>query len=613
MKIRTITLSILILLHIHAIAQNTDSLIWKADPPYWWTGMQNPELQILLYGKSIGKFVPTIAYEGLSVTSFHSFENPDYLVIELLFEKDCQPGFIPFTLQNGNAIAQLQYELKQKNDYQPQGISTKDLVYLIMPDRFANGNIQNDHIETFNESGVDRSEPFKRHGGDLQGIIDHLNYIRDMGITALWLNPVEENNGSIESYHGYAISDHYKIDRRLGDFTTYKNLISGLHEKDMKIIKDVVLNHISSDHYLAKSPPAKDWINEWPDFTRSNFRAPVLMDVHASEMDKKVFSDGWFDNHMPDLNLLNPYLARYLIQNSIWWIAAFNIDAFRIDTYAYANQEFMKNWLSAIHEEYPGFFAFAETWVHGKEIQAWFVGETGLNKKFDNGIRSVTDFQLQYALTKTFTETYGWTAGVNALYYTLVSDFLYPHPENNIIFLDNHDLPRIAGLLNGNMEKYKSAITLLLTLRGIPQILYGTEIMMSETENHGLIREDFPGGWPVDTVSVFDKINLSTQTLEAIDFFSKLANWRKTSEAITKGKLIHFIPEDDLYVFFRIYQKEKVMVVINAFDKSQTIDFSNYAEIIKDIRKGELIPSSQKVDLSNEIELKPWQSLIISF
>lgn len=580
-------------------------------PPHWWIGMEDDTLTLLIHGDDLLGYIPSLNYGGIRILDTRSATNPNYLFIELLISDETQPGNLKFKLKaKSKPTISFDYELKSRSVYEPLGLDQSDVIYLLMPDRFANGNVENDVMDEMNEKVSDRTDIYGRHGGDIQGIRDHLDYISDLGATALWLNPVEENNEKSWSYHGYAITDHYIIDARLGSNDEYRALVDEAHARDMKMIRDVVLSHFGDQHYIYQDLPDSGWVHFWPEYTASNFRAPTLMDPHASKADQKRFVEGWFDHHMPDMDLDHPDVATYIIQNSIWWIEEFSIDAYRIDTYAYAELDFSKKWAKAIQNEYPGFFMFAETWVHGAAVQNWYDGNSVGNPNSNKGISGLTDFQVAFALTKAVTEEYDWTKGVAAVYYALAKDYLYEYPEQQVTFLDNHDLARINGVVKGDFGKYKIALGMLMTLRGIPQILYGMETHMQGTENHGVIREDFMGGWPGDTANYFENIT-DPEASRVFSYTKKLLNWRKTSTPVTRGKMMQFVPNDGVYVYFRYFENEVVMVAVNTSDKAHTLKLDRFEEIVPGSFTATSVPDGAKVSVSEKLELTAGSILIL--
>ena len=576
----------------------------KIEPPHWWINMNNDTLHLIIYGSELTNIDVSLNKKDIKILDIREVKSSNYLFLDLLISKDTKPEKFEITLKNKKKKTTIEYELKSrdKSKHQSMGLDQSDLIYLIMPDRFANGDETNDVIKGTNQDYINRDTSLFRHGGDLQGIIDHSDYFTELGITALWLNPAEENDQPLESYHGYAITDFYAIDPRLGNNDLYKLMVEQLHKKEIKIIRDVVFNHFGIEHPLIKDLPDSSWIHHWETYTRSNFRATTLLDPYASEYDKKQFSNGWFDHHMPDMNFNNKDLRNYMIQNSIWWIEEMDIDAYRIDTYAYPEQDFMQHWAESIKKEYPEFFIFAETWVHSQAIQAWFAGGNKLNQG-ETYLDGVTDFQMYYAINNALTKSYEWDKGVAEIYYVLAQDFLYQSPEQNVTFIDNHDLARFYGTINQDFEKFKMGISILMTVRGIPSLFYGTELLMPYKGDHGLLRTDFPGGWKEDEIDKFNSSGRSDLENEAFYYIKKLAHWRKTSEAITKGKTIQYIPNDGVFVYFRYTDNEVVMVAVNQNETAQTIDLDRYNEVLKG--------RNNFVDITDESQLNSMTSLIL--
>lgn len=576
-------------------------------PPHWFKGLKETNFEIIVYKPEGMKSRPEVKLEdGLILISSELFKNNRYAYVRLnlsVFKGDI------IEIQAGNE--RIEYQLKTPKDYRPQALSQKDAIYLITPDRFANGAPSNDKLPGYNEKKYGREHPFGRHGGDLQGIIDHLAYIKDMGFTATWASPLLENNEFKESYHGYAITDHYTIDGRLGSNELYAEYVDKSHEMGMKVIMDVVYNHFGSQHLFHLDVPDSNFFHfDWKG-ERSNFRAVTLMDPHASQADKEKFTRGWFDDHMPDVNQTDPHMASFLIQNSLWWILEHGIDAFRIDTYAYPDQYFMAELGDRIKRERPDFFLFGEIWVHFPEIQSYFAGNSRMNV-VDSKLDGVTDFQFRYALKESLDHGQSWTGGLGKLYYRLAADYLYNDPSRLITFVDNHDEPRIFGELHQDLRKLKVALGIMYTMRGIPSTYYGTEILMKETKDHGVIREDFPGGFPGDAVNKFDAKNLQGQEAEIHDYIQSLLKWRAKSPAITNGSFMHFIPENDVYVYFRINEIEKVMVVVNtSSDQKRNVDLNRFREVWTVMGTGYDVLSGEMAPMDN-LEMEPMSIRIFS-
>ena len=600
---------ILLFLNFYIVAQNVD--LQKIEPPNWWVGMQNTDLQLLVYGENISTQKIEINSPLVTLNSITTVDNPNYIFINLTIANDAQAGSFDINFKSKNKVtAKYTYELKNKTNIQ-RGFSAKDLVYLIMPDRFANGDVNNDNAANMLEQ-ADRNNNDGRHGGDIQGVIDHLDYIKNLGATAIWLNPVLENNSPDYSYHGYATTDFYKVDPRQGTNELYKTFVEKAQAMDMKVIMDVIYNHCGNNHWWINDLPSESWINTNQNF-HTTYRGAVLSDPHSSNVDVFRFSAGWFVSTMPDLNQHNQLLANYFIQNTIWWIEYAKINGIRIDTYSYPYQDFMSNLTQRVREEYPDITLLGETWLQTVPHVAYFQGDSPINKNFNTHLNSVTDFPLYYATKDAFNEDDGWTSGLLKLYYVLSQDFLYSDPYNLVIFLDNHDLDRYYTSVGKDIKKFKMGLAFLLTTRGIPVLYYGTEIAMEGAEHmgHGFIRKDFPGGWLGDQTNIFTKTNLSKTQGDALNFVVKLANWRKNNKAVTQGKLMQFLPENNVYTYFRYTDNEAVMVIINNHNsEDRTVDCSRFNEILKDYSSAkEIISGTNYSDLS-KIEIKAKSAMI---
>ncbi|MCD4735946.1 MAG: cyclomaltodextrinase C-terminal domain-containing protein, partial [Bacteroidales bacterium] len=443
--------------------------------------------------------------------------------------------------------------------------------------------------------------PDGRHGGDIQGIVNHVDYIQDLGIPAIWINPVVENNNPAYSYHGYAITDFYNIDPRYGTNDDYLELVNTAHDKGIKIVKDMVFNHCSTHSWLIKDLPFKEWVHQFEEFTRSNFRGSSLADPYASEYDKKQFLQGWFDVHMADLNQQNRILTTYLIQNSIWWIEYSGIDGIRVDTQPYSYPEFISEWSQRIFEEYPDFSVVGESWLQKESITAIFQKDFGLNTIENSGIPYITDFPLYYGVSGAFNENEGWTTGLARLYYTLAQDFVFAEPYSRLVFCDNHDLSRYYSTVGKDLDKFLIGITFIATTRGLPMIYYGSEILMSgyEHDGHGQIRKDFPGGWADDQTNLFKETNKSADQKKAYNYISKLLNWRKNNKTVQFGKLIQFVPADGIYVYFRIFEEDVIMVILNNNESGKSFGTERYSECLMNFNKGKDIITDNIIDLKS--------------
>ena len=614
MSLKKLILSLLFILHSIALWALAIDSIERIDPPNWWIGMENKELHILVKGNNIGKYTTlTINKKGLTVLAIKPAQNSNFLYVDLLVDDDATEGVYEFTFKEKTNTLNFKYSLTKKQDAKPPSyyVNESDLIYLVMPDRFVNGDIKNDSILKYTENRINRNSDIGRHGGDLKGISKHLDYIEELGATALWLNPVQENNQPLESYHGYAITDHYKIDARLGNLNDYKSLVDEAHKMNIKIVMDMVFNHTGNEHYLFKNKPSKDWFHEFTNFTRTNYRATSLMDPYASEYDKNLMKNAWFDKHMPDLNQTNERLSDYLIYNSIWWIETTGINGFRVDTWANPDADFMKKWTTSVLKEYPNFTIFGEVWEHGPAIQAKFTNNI-FNEEHNGSMPSCIDFELYYAINDALTKDFGWTEGVSRIYYTLAQDFLYKNPQKNVIFLDNHDLSRFTSMIDGNMDKFKSGIAFLMTTRGVPSLFYGTEIMMKAWSNpDAKVRLDFPGGWPNDSINKFEESGRTETENEAFNYIKKLANYRKNSKVLQVGKLSQFAPEKGIYVYFRYDEKQTVMVVMNSNKSSETIDLERFKERIQNYPQAKNIVTNEVLKNLKTVTITPNQTLIL--
>lgn len=580
MKAKISSIIICLLISVTVFAQIP--ALERVEPSFWWVGMNNPKLQLVVHGNQIASRDVSLNYEGVKLVKISRVENPNYLFLDLEINAGTAPGKfeIEFTKKNTKKLS-YSYQLKarDKSPNRIQGVTNKDFVYLIMPDRFANGDKKNDIVKGMEETVLNRDSMYYRHGGDIQGIINHLDYLQDLGVTTLWLNPVLENDQPKTSYHGYAVTDNYKIDPRFGTNELYKKLVDDCHLRGMKVIKDLVHNHLGSKHWIIKDLPSKDWVHQWPTFTKSSFKDQVLFDPYAAANDKKQMTDGWFDVHMPDVNQANEFVKNYFTQSHIWWIEYAGLDGFRLDTYAYNDPVYMAEWGKAIKAEYPRFTFFAETWVHGVPNQAFFTQGNTINRGFDTELPGVTDFQALWGINEALNGKFGWDDGVNRLYTTIASDFVYQDATRNVVFLDNHDLSRFYSVVGENFDKYKSGIAWLLTTRGIPQLYYGTELLMKNFSNpDGLVRDDFKGGWAEDKVNKFISTGRTEKENEAFNFVRTLANYRKNNAVLQTGKLMQYVPENGIYVYFRYNADKTVMIIMNSNDKEEVLTTARFKE-----------------------------------
>jgi len=589
--------------------------ISQLEPANWWVNMKSEQLQLLVHGKDIADLTPTINNQNVQLAKVNRVDNPNYLFLDLVIKKNTKPQTVNIEFFKGKKLTlSHQYPLLARNKVSQadKSYSGKDVIYLVTPDRFANGDLSNDVADTMIE-GLNRSHPYGRHGGDLAGIIKHLDYISEMGFTQLWLNPVMENNQVEQSYHGYGITDFYQVDPRYGSNEQYKQLSIKAAEKGVGLIKDVILNHGGLNHWWRNDMPMADWYNfQGKPYQGTNHAREAMQDPYAAKSDKQLFADGWFVPAMPDLNQRNPFMANYLIQNAIWWVEYANLSGIRVDTLPYSDKAFVAKWSERLTEEYPNINIVGEEWTTNPAIVAYWQRGKQNHDGYSTDFPSVMDFPLQNALVNALKNKDSWNTGLGELYRMLANDFLYADASNLVIFPDNHDMSRIFTQLDEDYALYKMAMTFMATSRGIPQIYYGTEILMSNkgTESHGVIRTDFPGGWPGDKKSAFTGKGLSKQQLDAQKFVKKLLNWRKSAKAIHQGKLTHYSPHDGMYVYFRYTDNQKVMVVLNKSDKEKTIKQADYLEMLSGATSVTNVLSNKQTRLADSISIPAKSSAI---
>ncbi len=569
--------------HMHGspdqVIHFSDSMRPRIDPPNWWVGLPDSRLQLLIHDQGIAHSRVKISDPRIKLLQIDSLPHPDYLSIWLDLKNIKSPGLFKIQLLKNKRIRSYDYQLLARTGKPRQGLQGSDLVYLIMPDRFSNGDPSNDRVEGMQQTKVQRNEMYERHGGDLEGIIRHLDYLQQTGVSTLWLCPVQENDQPKESYHGYAITDHYKIDARLGRNEDYKRLSDSLHARKMKLIMDVVLNHCGNRHYFIQEMPSADWVHRWDTFTRTNYNALPLIDPHADPFDRKQLTEGWFDHHMPDLHQDQPVLKQYLIQYVIWWCEYAQLDGLRIDTWYYSDQHFMQDWLRALHRYNPQLTLFSESWVQGCAVQSFFNSDSYLGKNAP--LVTPIDFQIAFSMHEALTKPYSWEGGVSKLHSTLAQDYLYKKPERHVLFLDNHDMSRIFSVIGEDFAKWKQAVVLLLTLRGIPSVYYGTEILMKNFSNpDGKVREDFPGGWDQDSVSCFNPQTMPADRKAAYLFFQRIAQYRQSrSSFFDHAEMIQWLPKNGLYSFCRKTKDRVLLVMINTDTRELWKDFQSLLPI----------------------------------
>ena len=588
--------------------------IQHVEPLNWWVGMAQKELQIAIHGKNISETEPVINYEGVSISRKVLTDNPNYIFLYVNIEPTTKPGTMTIRFEkNKKRVASYKYELKarKENSALRESFSSKDAVYLLMPDRFVNGDPKNDNVKGYHQK-VDRSNLGERHGGDLKGVIEKVPYIADLGCTALWITPFYDNNDTQFSYPHYSAGDYYKVDPRMGTNEDYKNLADSCHKYGVKLIIDVVPNHCGSSHWWCGDLPAENWFHKWPNFTGSNYRMTAWTDPHASDIDKKILQDGWFAGNMPDLDLTNPELFRYLSQAYIWWIEYADVDGIRVDTYPYNDINVAANWIKTFRDEYPNMNIVGECWVKSPLEISYY--QSGNNNKdgFDSQLPSVMDFVLKDHLHAAFNERESWDFGMARFYAHYAQDFAYPDVDNIMNFLDNHDIDRFSTAVKRDAKKYKMGIAMLITTRGYPQIYAGTEIMIDGIPgNYEGHRFDFPGGWAEDERNAFTKEGRTDVENDIFNYTRALLNYRKTATALHNGKMKQFIPYDGIYFYARYNEDQTVLCIFNNEEADRKISLERYAEVIKDFTLAKDVVTGETFNLADGLTIKGKSALIV--
>ena len=558
-------------------------------------------VQFMIYGTDLTSVVPSVEYEGVEIKRVSSLTNPNYIFVDVAISPDAKPGRVDINL---GAAGKADFMLmdREESRINLKGFDNSDAIYLITPDRFANGDPTNDNVRGMKEQ-ADRDDKCGRHGGDIAGIIQNLDYIKNMGFTSVWLNPVLENNMTQVSYHGYSTTDFYQVDPRYGSNEEYRNLAEEARSKGMGLIMDMIVNHIGSEHWWMDDLPSDDWLNfqNSDEYVGTNHRRTVLQDPYASKRDTKIFADGWFVPSMPDLNQRNEYMGKYLIQNAIWWVEYLGLQGIRMDTYPYPDADYMTWWTKAVMDEYPNFSIVGEEWSGMQsQVSFWQKGKTNSNG-YTSSLTSLMDFPTQMNMVKSLNgHENNWNTWVE-LYENLSQDYLYPDPYNLVIFPDNHDMSRIFTQVNKDFDMYKQALTYVSTMRGVPQIYYGTELLMTDDGDHCIIRTDYPGGWDGDKVNAFTDKGITDQQKDARAFMTRLLKWRQGNSAVQTGKLTHFSPYEGVYVYFRYDDSSKVMVVLNKNSKDVDLPMSFYKEVLNgettatDIISGDVVKFGDKI------------------
>jgi neopullulanase len=588
----------------------------RIEPPFWWSNMNLSDVQIMFYGKNIAQNDVT-ASNGIVIKSVQKTENPNYVFVTIDTKNTTAQDFV-FTFKNKNKSFTQNYSLKSRkeNSRFRKSFDSSDLIYLIMSDRFANGNPDNDSNPNLFEK-ANRSNKDGRHGGDIEGIIKNLDYIKELGATAVWPTPLCEDNDERGSYHTYGQSDVYKIDPRFGSNEDYLRLSAELHKRGMKNIMDYVTNHWGYKHWMMSDLPTYDWIHQFPGYAQTNYRMAAQFDSNASKKDFDLCMDGWFVKSMPDLNQSNPLVLNYLTQNAIWWIEYADLDGFRVDTYSYNDKTAIAKWTKSITDEYPNFNIVGEVWMYDQAQMAYWQKDSkiGAIQSFNSNLPSVMDFTLQDAIANgVFNEDkQDWRNGMVKVYENFNNDFLYPNIDNLLVFFENHDTNRLNEFYKNDFKKYQMAVALIATVRGIPQIYYGSEIGMAGSKNvgDGDIRRDFPGGWSGDTNNAFTASGRTAEQQQFFDYSAKLFNWRKGKSVIHTGKTTHYVPDNNVYVYFRHNEKECVMVIVNNNPEKQTVKTARFNENIQNYSSGKDVISGKSLNVKNDIEIDGKSVLIL--
>ena len=617
------------------LTMNASGKIDRIEPTNWWVGMKNPTVQLMVYGKDIRSAEVTTDSPGVSIDSLVRLDSPNYLLVYMNVGK-AQPGTVNLKFASGSSKTTVKYQLKQRDmrGEERMGFTAADVLYMLMPDRFANGNGKNDNIKGLNTYSIDRSQPSLRHGGDLEGIRRHLDYFTDLGVTALWFTPVLENNspdhGKQSTYHGYATTDYYRVDPRFGTNEEYRQLVSEAHAKGLKVVMDMIFNHCGFEHPWVKDMPSHDWFNcpEWlyPEnqknvvktktmdgeqitndkYQQTSYKLTPVLDPYASKIDLHETVDGWFVPTMPDLNQRNPHLMTYLIQNSEWWIETVGIDGIRMDTYPYADRAGMARWMKELDREYPNFNTVGETWVTEPAYTAAWQKDSPLSEQ-NSYLKTVMDFSFFEKINKAKDEeTDAWWNGYNRIYNSLCYDYLYKDPSHVMAFIENHDTDRFLGEGKDTLA-LKQALALLLTVRRIPQLYYGTEVLMNGTKSvtDGNVRRDFPGGFPGDTHNAFTREGRTKEESAMFNWTSRLLHWRQNNDVIVKGQQTQFIPQKGVYVVARTLGQKAVLTVINGTSHAATLDIARYAEITRGATTATNVLTGRKIDISHDVRLAP--------
>ena len=617
---RLFSVVMLLAVAMSATAAKPKFEIKHVEPLSWWVGMTTP-LQIMVNGEGVSAYDVTILPEkqGVEVTKVHKADSPNYIFVDVAIAKDAKADVYRLCFSDGKRKYEYEYVIAERraDSKYRESFTNADLVYLIMPDLFANGNPENDSTDDTAEK-AQRSHPGRRHGGDLEGMMAHLDYIADLGATAIWSTPLLLDNENGASYHGYSCSDYYLIDPRFGSNELFKEYVEECHKRDLKVIMDIVPNHSSTTHWWYADQPFADWTHQWDKYTQSNWTFSTNMDFNASKSDLYQMESGWFDRSMADMNLDNPYLLHYFKQWAVWWVEYADLDGFRVDTYPYNEKVPMSEWCKAVMAEYPNFNIVGEVWTSSIPQLAYWQGDNANKDGFNSNLKSIMDFPLHDAMRAAMTEAgsnVAWGQGMTRVYDVLSHDFVYHDLSNMMIMAANHDTDRIGDVCEGDSRKMKIVHTLLATLRGMPQILYGDELMFRSTDRskgHPTLRVDFPGGWDGDAVDLFDKAQHSGAQKDVYDYTRAIMNWRKTKDVIHSGKTMHFIDRDNTYAYFRYDDNDVVFVYINNTDSVREIPWARYAEIAEGLTEGRDVITGEIVTMSGA-KVAPMSALVVEF
>jgi glycosidase len=620
MKKRTTTLFfVLNLMARITVAQ--DAQIQRVNPTNWWVGMKNPTVQLMVYGPNAGTLAYSLNYPGVKLSKTHTVENPNYALLDLVISPTAKAGTLKLMGKKGSQTLTQPFVLNAR-DKSPkgQGVTDADFIYLAMPDRFANGDPANDKFADMADPNADRANPFYRHGGDLAGAAQHLDYLKDLGVTAIWFTPVLENNQPLtneggvmrSAYHGYGFTDHYAIDKRLGGNDAYKTFVKKAHADGLKVVQDAVYNHVGINHWFIKDMPMKNWLHQWPTYTNTSYKYQPITDPHAAEIDRRVTLDGWFVPFLPDLNQSNPFVANFLIQHALWTVEEFGVDAWRVDTYMYNDQPFMNRCNAALMTEYPKIHIFGESWVNNVVDQAYYT-RNKIDFPFKSNQPGGLDFVLYSAMLEGLKQNFSWDDGVNRPYQALAQDAVYADPTKLVTFLDNHDTDRYLSVIGDDFDKYKIGLTWLLTTRGIPSMYYGTEILMKNFKDpsDAEVRRDFPGGFSGDKENKFEAAGRTDKENDAFNFVKKLANYRRVTPALHSGKLTQYLPQNGTYVYFRYDVGKTVMVATNSTDKEISLDTARFSERMNGFTSAKNVLTDEKLTNLKLVKLPAKTAMVL--